>query len=102
MGVKVAAQNEAHVGGDVIGPEEAFHLRKPRVLEVFRASNDRVGIGMRVKVLLHQSLDGTVEDHVVTSVFLLVHGLQLALEHAKDGPYESLAVELGPLLQVLR
>ena len=57
---------------------------------------------MRVKVLLHQSLDGTVEDHVVTSVFLLVHGLELALEHAKNGPYESLAVELGPLLQVLR
>ena len=57
---------------------------------------------MRIEITLGQLLDSGAGHRVAIHVLLLVHRLQLALEQAEHGINQALAINLGPLLDVLR
>ena len=102
VGLEVAAEDDSHVRAHVILLVEAFHVRQLGVLQVLGASDDRIGIGLRAEKLLEHRLAQRGCHVVARPVLLLVDGLQLTLEHAEHGIDESVAVQLAPLLHVLR
>ena len=100
--VEVSAQDQAHVASYIVLVEEVHHLAQAGVLEVLGAAYDLVRIGIAAAELLDHLEERGLHRVVRAAVLLLVHRLQFALEQTEHGIDHTVAVQFGPLLDVLR
>ena len=101
LNLKITAENQTHVRGDIIRLEETAHGLEARILQVLGTADDGVCVGMILEITLLQTLDGETADVIAIHVLLLIDCLQLALEEAEDGIEEAFAVDFRPLAHVL-
>ena len=99
---EIPAQDQTHVRSHVIFLEETLHLRKAWILQILGTSNHGIGIRMRGKVAFFQPFNGNAAHIVAIHVLFLVDRLQFILEKAENRVNQSLAINLRPLLHVLR
>ena len=99
--VNVSRQYQAHVAADIVFVEEVHHLSQTGILEVLRAADDLVGIGIAAAELLDHLEERGLYRVVGSAVLLFVNGLKFALEQAEHRIDHAVAVQFGPLLDVL-
>ena len=99
---EVATEHQPHVVGHIVAAEEILHVLQPRVLQVLRAADDGILVGMSLEGLRHHPLHGSRDEVVGGAVLLFVHRLQFALEQPEHGVQHPLRVEPAPLFQELR
>ena len=100
VGRDVTAENQAHVRGHIVFLVEGIHVAQSRVLQVVGGADDRLSIG----VVLEQHLQcflHSITQLIGRAVLLLIHILQLSLESAEHGVYQSFRVQPAPLCHEL-
>src|SRR5699024_6998245 len=95
-------KDQCHIGGYIIVLEKLAHLRQPWILEILRATDNRISIRMRAEIAGHQRVHHLATDEITVHVLLLINRFQFALEKTEYRVNQALAVDLRPLNHILR
>ena len=101
VGMDVTTEYQPHVRCHIIFLVEGFHHRQLRVLQTFRRTEYRIGVGLILEDGAEDLLYG-ISSKVGCAVLFLIHVFQLTLESTEDGMEQPFGVQDAPLLDILR
>ena len=103
VGIEVARKTDGHVVGNVVGGVVVLDVGDRGVLQMVLISQHAVAAARVVGVEHRQyTVIGLLVISRERHVVLLIYGLQLGVEAADNGILETLALDLGPVLDLVR